>query len=306
MEKEQSQPKPQIDFEEFVLDEVLNNNVEEKVVYLLGRFQKGEHAILKIQKLEFDVENLIKKEGKGLNLQKQIQTFNNDVFYKFDVLLDNELNNVNIEVVYPTPERLINKYRKQQINMVLETPEMYIKVTQKYIQGFEKSSLDWLYNILDRKEELDRTIVEDSDEKNGFVLNTDLKYHEGHPDTYHGCALVNRRDLLSLRDLNDSHLPLLKNIYKKGLESIEEKVGIKAKHLRVYVHYMPTYFHLHIHFKHVSLSSDGGVSIGKAIFLHDIIDNIEMQKDYYQKKSLFIGIGDNDKLLQLLADSKYI
>ncbi|CAJ0901095.1 11536_t:CDS:2 [Entrophospora sp. SA101] len=118
-------------------------------------------------------------------------------------------------------------------------------------------------------------------------------------------AIVHRNDIHSLRDLNKSHIPLLKNLRKKILEFVPKKfVGVGADELRLFVHYLPSYYHFHIHITH--LSSDtipDGIAIGKAYLLDDIITNLELFSDeYYQKTILTYVIGENDLLFSKLND----
>lgn len=53
-------------------------------------------------------------------------------------------------------------------------------------------------------------------------------------------------------------------------QAIQERCGVPASQLRLFVHYQPSYYHLHVHFVHVSVASHG-TSAGKAILLDDVI-----------------------------------
>ena len=77
-------------------------------------------------------------------------------------------------------------------------------------------SLQWVYNILDHKAEVDRIIYEDLDPINGFMLLPDLKWNEAQISDMHLTAIVVRRGISSLRDITAEHLPLLKNVLTKG------------------------------------------------------------------------------------------
>merc|ERR1712001_290902 len=89
---------------------------------------------------------------------------------------------------------------------------------------------DWVYNILDKNREkcneIDRIIFEDSDKLNGFIILPDLKWDQKMPKELYCQALINRRDLNSLRDLDSSHLELLENILKKGKKALSTKYKI--------------------------------------------------------------------------------
>lgn len=77
----------------------------------------------------------------------------------------------------------------------------------------------WVYNILNKETEADRIVFEDTCPDSGFILLPDMKWDRKDMDALYLQALVHRRDILSLRDLDQSYLPLLKNILEKGLVS---------------------------------------------------------------------------------------
>lgn len=77
-----------------------------------------------------------------------------------------------------------------------------------------------MYNILDHKSETERIVFEDSDPNIGFILLPDLKWDGKTLETLYLVGIVHCKGLKSLRDLNDSHLPLLRNIYTKGVVSL--------------------------------------------------------------------------------------
>ena len=56
----------------------------------------------------------------------------------------------------------------------------------------------------------------DLDPDIGFVLLPDLKWDQGELENLYMLAVVRKRGLLSLRELNAAHLPLLKNVLHKG------------------------------------------------------------------------------------------
>lgn len=71
---------------------------------------------------------------------------------------------------------------------------------------------------MEHKQEVERIVAEDLDPNNGFVLVPDLKWN-GEVDTLYLLAIINKHNIKSLRDLTQEHLPLLKNIQKKGTVS---------------------------------------------------------------------------------------
>ena len=74
----------------------------------------------------------------------------------------------------------------------------------------------WVYNILEKKKEVDRVIYDDPDPETGFVLLPDLKWDCKSTTNLYLTAIVVPRNIKSLRDLTSKHLPLLRNIIDKG------------------------------------------------------------------------------------------
>lgn len=73
-----------------------------------------------------------------------------------------------------------------------------------------------MFNILEKKAESDRIIYEDSHPEHGFILLPDLKWEQTEVKNLYVMAVSYKRGINALRDLNSSHLPLLKNILQQG------------------------------------------------------------------------------------------
>lgn len=79
-------------------------------------------------------------------------------------------------------------------------------------------------------------------------------------------------------------------------EAIQQRYGIPSDQLRVYIHYQPSYYHLHVHFTQLSYSAPKS-SIGEGHLLHEVIDNMErIDADYYQKCRLSFTVKESSLL----------
>ena len=78
-------------------------------------------------------------------------------------------------------------------------------------------------------------------------------------------------------------------------EVIKESYGLSADVVRAYLHYQPSYYHLHVHFTHVKFDAPK-TSIGHAHFLEDVIDNIAMDPSYYQKRTISFVVKETSQL----------
>lgn len=157
------------------------------------------------------------------------------------------------------------------------------------------SRFQWVYNILDHKKESERIAFEDSCPENGFILLPDLKW-DGHSiETLYLLAVIHKRDIKSLRDLTVAHLPLLKNVRDKGIDAIEQKYGVKRSQLRIYFHYQPSFYHLHVHFTYLKHEAPG-IFCEKSHLLDSVVNNIELMPDYYQRATLSFVAKETDIL----------
>jgi len=79
-----------------------------------------------------------------------------------------------------------------------------------------------------------------------------------------------------LRDLRKKHVGWLREMRRKILEATcETYSGLEEDQLKCYLHYQPTYYHLHVHVVHVQLEAGGTQATGKAIGLESIISQLE-------------------------------
>ena len=89
---------------------------------------------------------------------------------------------------------------------------------------------------------------------------------DGQPATLHTIVIARKR-IKSLRELNDTHLPLLKNIQKIGSDIIKKTYNVPSSQLRIFLHYQPSYYHLHVHFTYLMDEPPGTIN---HIYLHNI------------------------------------
>ncbi|OMJ23150.1 m7GpppX diphosphatase [Smittium culicis] len=180
---------------------------------------------------------------------------------------------------------------------------MYKSITVKYIDQEPLSRIQWVYNILEGKAETERVIYKDDNQLTGFVLLPDFKWDETSLSNLYYVAFVNDKAIRTLRDINGSHLNLLKNIKSKAIEAISSKhPQFNTNQLSFYVHYQPSYYLFHVHITNVHIDSAGNRA-GRAHLLETIIDNVEnIDPNYYQKASIPIVLGENHPLYLKLTE----
>lgn len=84
-------------------------------------------------------------------------------------------------------------------------------------------------------------------------------------------------------------------------EAIESKYKVPRTQLRIYLHYQPSFYHLHIHFTYLKHEAPG-IFAEKSHILSQVISSIELLPDYYQKVTLPFVIRENDNLFQKYVD----
>ncbi|CZR63488.1 related to histidine triad protein member [Phialocephala subalpina] len=210
-----------------------------------------------------------------------------------------------INLIYPCTEQHVKKYNKQGVRMVVETPEIYREKVKPYMLAKrEQGRLNWVWNIIDGKTEVEDVIVRtpqgrDGDE--GFLLLPDLNWDRKTMEGLHLLGLVERRDIWSLRDLRKKHLPWLRHMREKFVQAtVKTYPELEEDQLKLYVHYQPTYYHFHIHIVHVALESGATQATGKAFGLESIMEQLEtMEGDKdagMEKVELHYTVGEASEL----------
>lgn len=283
----------------FTFTRLLKSDPQTKSIVVLGSID-AKDAIVSIEKSHFIVQD-DKFDIKSVTDLELIQ--NNDVYYWSAALLEQKLPEIpaaKLNVIYPATETHIRKFSPQKYHYVVETPEMYQKYVVPYISTMKGDRIKWVYNILFEGKESETFIHHDKHPENGFVLLPDMKWDKISMVSLYLCLIVNRTDISSVRDLNASHVPYLESLDKSIRDITSAKYGIGKDELRLFIHYQPSYYHFHIHV--VSLKHPGlgdGINIGKAILLDDVIENIKLVGDYYQKRNIGYVLGENHGLWQV-------
>uniref|UniRef100_A0A1A9US50 m7GpppX diphosphatase n=1 Tax=Glossina austeni TaxID=7395 RepID=A0A1A9US50_GLOAU len=275
----------------FHLQRILNNNTRNKSIALLGCFPEQsdtDKAVVILEKQAFresevatesnqSGEQLLEKNCKD-NVKKtslmsyfcsdlKVQTeFINDIYGSYQCVPPVELNGVKTTVVYPASQKHIEKYT-------------------------------WVYNILDHKQEVERIVYEDPDPETGFILLPDLKWDGRTLETLYLLIITHKRGIKSLRDLNAHHLPLLRNIRSRAAEAIEKRYGLLSAQLRMYLHYQPSFYHLHIHINPIRNDAPG-IWCEKSHMLDTVMNNLELIENYYQKATLPFVLHEGNELLE--------
>ena len=182
------------------------------------------------------------------------------------------------------------KYDNNQIKIIEETADFYYKEVYPKIIDYDKK---WIYDILNGCNKY-KIIYENSD----FMLMPDITYlgeNEQNEQNYskvHYLVLVKRKDLLSIRDLDNSHIEMLKSIDEISKNSISNATNININLIRSYFHYRPSYWHLHIHYD-ISGYNQPFATLDGCHLLHNVIENIKFYPNYYKEATLRVCTKNN-------------
>ena len=295
--------------------EVLDHSAGHKSIALLAEID-GKPGVLKMEKKAFE-NNLEAARLLCSSIVFSKLSHSNDIYYKYQMLVspgtlllpDSQrsekepgnqisqeptkslnINGVSCELIFPATEKIIAKTRSTSMHIILETKEVYERVTLPWILKNPASEISWLINILEGRAEQENIILSRPE----WILTKDYKQDNiGQKENFHYLALFFDTSLRSIRDLEEKHLPLLKEVLQLGVEAISKELSVPSSEIRVYFHYLPTFFLMHVHFDHVK-EEGPGVLTERAHMLSTVISNLELMPDYYQRVSLPLRLKDHD------------
>ncbi|KAJ9082053.1 hypothetical protein DSO57_1008186 [Entomophthora muscae] len=308
--------------EGFTFKSLLNQDPSTKSVILLGTKLDPEtkterDAILMLEKLHFverEIPSLNADSGRLLDIN---MSDSNDVYSWFKAKMANNfttgqdasdhspLNDVEIQLIFPASKNHIAKYSYQPRHMIVENYELFKKVISPVIDGFPPQNLTWVHNLIAGISEKESILYHDKDAENGFALSYDSKWDRRTISSLYLLVIVNRKDIRCLRDLNQSHLPMLKNIINTVPGQVEKAYSgqIKADQLRLFIHYPPTYYHFHVHVVNTHNVNAPGMTVGQAHMLSSVIENIEnFDSNYYQKVTMHYSLGDQHSFYKAIKE----
>lgn len=279
---------------QFKFDRILKANNQAKTINVLAHSASDSdesRAILVLSKPAFtpeEAQHIAEGDNYNWNLVQS-----NDKYSQYKcTATGTNTNAIVADVICPANDKDIIKYSEKEPIVVRETPQMYKTILDPIITKAAESGLQWVQNLVafERSSDIKEEVLF---EDNEFIIVKDTKWNGGNLKEMYVLAIARSdigRRVRSVRDLRGSDVPMLRRILENGKKLIFERYGIKESGYRVYVHYFPSFWHLHIHFVALgSPSNEGSTVLGRAILLEDIIQNLEMDPLYYEKVTLNIA-----------------
>ena len=282
---------------QYQLTKILNQDQNGRRIVLLGTI-KNEKALLILERAAFPSEST-KITSLVANLTDTANLGANDIYrWYMSNALSSTAPNLKVNLIWPCTESHVRKYTAQQLRYVTETPDIYEAHITPWIENTQRAPkrIEWIYNILDgiteqedvvyRSESFGKFTKDDKSDSEGFVLLPDLNWDRRSATGLHLLALVERRDLWSLRGLKKKHIMWLKHLREEIVKAaaqvatrLQKEAGEESTtdedQFKCYVHYQPTYYHFHVHVVHVMLEAGGTQAVGKAFGLENLISQLE-------------------------------
>ncbi|XP_050031163.2 m7GpppX diphosphatase [Dermacentor andersoni] len=289
-------------FSDFKPRRVLSEDARTKFMAVEGTFGdlSDTAAVVVVEKTPFSRENYELVFTADTKLE---ETFHNDIYSSYGGKVTAALNGLTATVIFPATQKHVDKYLFKPHHMITETPKLYKEVTEPYIAS-QQLSLQWVYNILEHKKESERILFEDPDPETGFILLPDMKWDTKQPENLYVLAICHKRGIRSLRDLKPNHLPLLRNVNEKVNAALALQFGVPSHRLRGYLHYQPSYYHLHVHFSVLGFDAPG-TQVERAHLLTSVIANLEAYPDYYGHATLGFTVKEGDGLHAKYKEAGY-
>lgn len=167
-----------------------------------------------------------------------------------------------------------SEFRCFEKKLVRETYHDYLEYISK--RNIEKDR--WIYNIIDGISEQDSVLYMDDI----CVIIPTYMWDSKNIDKLHLLCLPRDTTLRCIRSLTSAHIPLLEYMKKVTLDIIKEKYGLNEYYIKMFFHYDPSTYHLHIHFVNVA-NHDSHSSVEYSHELNNVLFNLSICYDYYQK-----------------------
>ena len=204
----------------------------------------------------------------NINMEEKI--FDNDIFekYKCTLQLQGEL------IVCNQANIIADNNNNNKYKIIKETYEIY----QKYISLMNPEKDRWIYNIIDGLEEQESILFKD----NICIIIPSYTWINKNIQQLHILCLPLDKTLRCLRSLEGKHIELLKYMKNKTIKIIGEIYDIDETQLKIFLHYEPSTYHLHIHF----INTEHKMCDSSIEYCHDIdniIYNLSIKSNYYQE-----------------------
>jgi m7GpppX diphosphatase len=199
-------------------------------------------------------------------IKKNELIFKNDIYEKYRATAELEC-----ELIICNDINVMPRFEKK---IIRDTYQDYLK----YIKYRDPKKDQWIYNIIDGTSEQELVLYRDD-----LCIVIPTYVWDGiNIDKMHLLCLPTDITLRSIRSLTSEHIPLLEYMKQITLYIIKQKYDIDEHYVKMFFHYEPSTYHLHIHFVNIA-HHDARSSVEYSHELNNVIFNIYICPDYYQR-----------------------
>ena len=196
---------------------------------------------------------------------KNNKTMENDIYEKYEATAE-----ISGELIVCND---VSKMKRTEKKLVRETYEEYLTSLKKRDPNKDK----WIYNIIDGTSEQELILHRDE----LCIIIPTYMWDSVNIEKLHILCLPTDITLRSIRSLTAAHIPLLEHMKKVTLETIKAKYGLDECYLKIFFHYEPSTYHLHIHFINTA-HYEARSSVEYSHELNNIIFNLSLYSQYYK------------------------
>jgi m7GpppX diphosphatase len=174
--------------------------------------------------------------------------------------------------------------------------EKYIDYVKNKTDIINNNNKQWIYDIIDDKAESEKVIYSND----YFKLIPTYVWDGIDIFKLHLLAIINDKSVSCIRDLNHTHIPILKNIQYNTLRIIKKKYKLNPYHIKMYIHYSPSAYLFHIHFVNI-YNTHCNSSCEYSYELNSVIFNLTLNSDYYK----IIDLNKKIECFKTIDDTQY-
>ena len=200
---------------------------------------------------------------------KNKKTMENDIYEKYEAIAE-----ISGELIVCND---VTKMKNSEKKIIRETHKSYLKTLENRDPKKDK----WIYNIIDGISEQESILYRDE----LCIIIPTYMWDSVNVDKLHILCLPTDISLRSIRSLTNEHIPLLEHMKKVTTEVIKNKYNLDEYYLKMFFHYEPSTYHLHIHFVN-SGNHDARSSVEYSHELNNVIFNLSICSNYYKRAIL--------------------
>ena len=116
-----------------------------------------------------------------------------------------------------------------------------------------------------------------------FVLVKNYSWTSDDPKAMHALAIFSDRSLFCIRELRSHHVSMLKRMRDVCLARLHELYGLSPDRICARFHYLPTFYHLHLHFE---VKDNCEYASNRYRGFDEVVSLLDVVADGYQRMTL--------------------